>query len=1610
VAVILGLGALLSLFPAVPANGQPFTNTVIAFENQKAGSTNWLITNPAQDHQIEGYASATSVDRGGQIDLLVNTTNSAYVLEIFRIGWYGGTGGREVYGPRTIQASRQAIPLPNPAVGLVECNWTNPFSLLIPGPQEDPTEWASGAYVAKLTGSEDGKQSYIIFVVRDDERAADFLVQLSFSTYEAYNNWGGASLYDYNSPRGRASKVSFNRPFALQLPNPSLYWRGAGEFFGSGVGAAFEVNLVHWLEREGYEASYCTSLDTHAVTNMLWGHKAFISMGHDEYWSYPMRWNVVTARDRGVNLAFLSSNVCFWQVRFEPSAADGTPNRTMVCYKSTLDPVFNSPSNMFTTVTFRAPPVLDSESSFLGVSLDTVGVEGDLVVNDPGHWLFSNMAVHAGQRFPGVLGIEVDSTNAFSPTGVQVACASYFGKNSSTPGHAHAASYNGASGATVFAAGTMQWSWGLDDFNSHDYREALQSPAVQHMTRNLLARMANTSAPSATFFFRTDAATVGDWKPHYGFDGYVLPNDSTNLPSYAAVDISAPFSPPLLVSNLDGNSLERAGSTNRYISGWSSPTNFVIDFSASDTNNHQVAFYFWDADNSGRQQIVEVLDETGANVLDQRLIVNCTTGQWWVWQVSGHVQFRFTRLSGPDCMVNALAFGSGGAAAFIGEDTLTQGDWKPYYGAQGEFLAGDSFHNFDYSGHIERIIGGSIRRWSLPPIDLRAPEIYGSTNRILAAWSNSQTVGFLVQFGDNLWHQLAIYCVDADRLGRKQQVSIVDQGNNSVLDSRLLTNFEEGKYLVWNVRGAVKVRVQCMGPADAVVNGIFLDPPSEPHTVALTSPVDGEAFTAQTNVLLAATVVPLSSVRQVEFYTNGALLATTTNTPFNFLWTNLLVGQYQVQAVAVGTRDITTASATANIAVSTPPDYVLPFVELNSPLNNDTNGLPAAILFSATVSATSAPIVSVQFLLDGVSLGSALTNPPFALSNTNIHAGIHSAQALVTDGFGVVVASSTNYFMVLPAAPSAVFQGYDSATQGTWEGLYGADGFVVVAGATNLPAYATATPTGDDSYIWAYSTSVLSALQNPAGPGRIAALWFAEPQLFLDLDLLDGNPHRVALYFLDWLNQGGVETVIVLDAETGVLLDARSVDHFSTGVYLQCDLTGHVQFRFTRSAGTAPPGLSGVFFDPPSLAPRVVLLTPADGRVFGLSTPVQMRALAISGTAPLSRLDFLTNGVPIDGETTGPPYSFTWVNPPPGDYSVSARAIDIAGNSSLSIPVSITVITNVCNAFFAAYDTNHLGHWLGNYGLLGFVISAGRSNPPPFVQLNLIADFFSWGRTLDVRALQDPSGIVPEAAAWFGPAGVDVDMMFNDSAFHRVSLYFLDLDYPSESEAVDVFDAISGALLDHRDLPNLSGVYAIWDVQGQVRFHVSRATIYPAMVSGIFFDERKLLPSISLVTPNPDDFFLVPTNIPLAAALDRQAASAPQISAVKFYADEVLLDSLFSEPYQMIWTNPPVGRHVVWAQVTSPLDAVNSPVVGLTVLSTNDLAFLAVKTRSNGGLQLDVFGPAGQTITLLGSATLDDPTSWAIVATTNAPAFNRLQFVVPDPAVYEKRFYRLSSP
>ena len=298
---------------------------LIRRENEQPGTREWMLDKTAIDPAtkyrcpwIEGYCSRTSVRAGDTITFHVSTNPaSRFRLDIYRLGYYGGAGGRHMLSLGPYEGAVQ----PDPEIGprrLRDCQWPICASL------EIPPSWLSGVYVGKLTAEREGWQSYVIFIVRDDRRA-DFLFQCSDTTWQAYNRWPSQySLYDdpKDDPKERPKNiwywgnnvaVSFNRPYGkyCQIMDAPLS-TGSGEFF------LWEFPLAYWLEQHGDDVTYISNLDTHADPPGLLRARGFLSVGHDEYYSIEMFRNLQQAIAAGVNVAFLSGNTCCGRIEFQP--------------------------------------------------------------------------------------------------------------------------------------------------------------------------------------------------------------------------------------------------------------------------------------------------------------------------------------------------------------------------------------------------------------------------------------------------------------------------------------------------------------------------------------------------------------------------------------------------------------------------------------------------------------------------------------------------------------------------------------------------------------------------------------------------------------------------------------------------------------------------------------------------------------------------------------------------------------------------------------------------------------------------------------------------------------------------------------------------------------------------------------------------------------------------------------------------------------------------------------------------------------------------------------------------------------------------------------------
>lgn len=325
-----------------------------------------------------------------------------------------------------------------------------------------------------------------------------------------------------------------------------------------------------------------------------------------------------------------------------------------------------------------------------------------------------------------------------------------------------------------------------------------------------------------------------------------------------------------------------------------------------------------------------------------------------------------------------------------------------------------------------------------------------------------------------------------------------------------------------------------------------------------------------------------------------------------------------------------------------------------------------------------------------------------------------------------------------------VFQKTDNKTQGAWTGVYGGDGALIASDLSNPPAYATVSITGDKTYTWASATSDVRALQTSAeSASRIASTYYSSSDFDINVNLTDGNTHRIALYLLDWDSTARSETVTILDAHSDAVLDTESFAGFHGGEYVSWEISGDVTIRVTKTGG-ANAVVSGIFFDP----------------------------------------------------------------------IVKSSAV------------------------YGGSDSTTQGNWIGKYGAGGQLVSDQATIPPTFAVLTLAGDSqYRWAYTSDPRALEETGATQRIAATYYAGSSFSIAVDIADGNAHKISLYLLDWDSTARSETIKIVDAVSKEVLDTQSFSGFhDGLWAYWNVTGDVVIEVTKTGGANAVVSGIFFD------------------------------------------------------------------------------------------------------------------------------------------------------------------------------
>lgn len=440
---------------------------------------------------IDGYTDQLSYAPGEPIAFHISTSAEQYSLEITRIG-----ATREVVWKQA-ELPGSAHPIPEDASSQ-GCRWPAAFRL------EVPETWQSGYYEGTLRAADAGgthlyrnhrtAESTLFFVVRPAKPGIEtpILLQLSTNTYNAYNNWGGFSLYGYNGLNQlQGNRVSFDRPTR-------------------GIFRNWELAFVIWAEQNGYTLDYAVNSDLEFHPELVEPYRLVLSVGHDEYWSAPMRDTLEAFIANGGNAAFFSGNSVCWQVRSEDNG------RALVCWKQSYnqDPIYKTDDHRTLSTLWSHHRVGRPENALTGVGFLHGGYHlshgqfmdgrGEYTVHRPAHWVFEGTDLNQNGTFGGantIVGYECDGCEWRLVDGLPTPthrdgtpesftilatapvrwhpddCEWYERWERGRTGAATMGIYT--QGGTVFTAATTDWSHGL----------AGKDPVVERITHNVLQRL-----------------------------------------------------------------------------------------------------------------------------------------------------------------------------------------------------------------------------------------------------------------------------------------------------------------------------------------------------------------------------------------------------------------------------------------------------------------------------------------------------------------------------------------------------------------------------------------------------------------------------------------------------------------------------------------------------------------------------------------------------------------------------------------------------------------------------------------------------------------------------------------------------------------------------------------------------------------------------------------------------------------------------------------------------------------------------------------------------------------------------------------------------------------
>jgi hypothetical protein len=719
-------------------------------------------------------------------------------------------------------------------------------------------------------------------------------------------------------------------------------------------------------------------------------------------------------------------------------------------------------------------------------------------------------------------------------------------------------------------------------------------------------------------------------------------------------------------------------------------------------------------------------------------------------------------------------FAVGASATFLQTDTATLGNWKGVYGQDGNVIAQHSimvpgYASFDTAGAINLYLRNL---WSTDPRALlKQTYSYSATERIESFFHTPSSMDFRIGANDGTTHRVALYFADYERSGRSVTVQTLDTAAGTVLDSRQLTDYQAGVFLVYRYSGAITFRI---------INN----------------------STAQ--------YAPTGSVN--AFFWGGD-----------------------------------TGAAPPPPADTTPPTCTVTKPSAGQSMSDRW--------FVAAEASDNVGVIGVQMMLDGKPLLPEWSVPPYTQQwdTTFTPNGVHTLTAVARDAAGNKTTSApvqVTVNNVAAVAGSVTFVGTDSATLGTWKGVYGQDGSAIAPGAA-APAYATFSAGSNTSVVVDQNSTDTRALQNSTGT-RTASYWTTGTTMDFAVGATDAKSHRIALYFCDYENLGRLTTLRVYDAATNTPLDSRALPLYGNPLYLVYTYSGNVIFRIVNQSPSPQPGATvSAFFwggsglpnsgpPPDTTPPAVSFNAPVGGAT--VSGKVTLLASATDNVAVAS-VQFKVDSVNIGQPVTASPYTIAWdsAGVANGSHMLYAVAQDTSGNLA-STAIAVTVNNQVATVppassglTFLGMDTTTKGNWKGVYGQDGNFIAEHSYSAPSYSTFNaidtnrLLIDIWTSDPRAPLKQQYAYSATERVMSQWYSRYSMDFQVSATDGQQHRIAVYFADWQplaspaaFPQKrSITIQAIRTDTGAVLDTQALADYTGgVYLVYSYTGNVTFRV----------------------------------------------------------------------------------------------------------------------------------------------------------------------------------------------